>query len=265
MNLEKIKKSAFSFQQRDILWTEKHLGLTPFNTAYWARKRIADAISAHAHLASGIMVDVGCGLKPYRKNFAPFVEKYYGTEYSPTSGYMGNLADAAADAAAMPFASESVDTILCTEVLEHVPDPEKVISEFARMLKPNGIVITTAPFFFPIHDSFDFFRYTDTGLAEIMKRHGLSIEKIEPLSGTGLTISMLINMYIFDLGFMWTKWLYPIGLVLRPLLWLLILIVNYCGWIAEKILPSKQMAFNHLTIARKISKVEGANFTENQQ
>lgn len=99
----------------------------------------------------------------------------------------------------------------------------------------------------------------------MMKRQGLSIEKIEPLSGTGLTISMLINMYVFDLGFIWTKWLYPIGLVLRPLLWLLILIVNYCGWIAEKILPSKQMAFNHLTIARKIPKVEGANLTDDQQ
>lgn len=256
MNLEKIKKSAFSFQQRDVFWTEKYLGRTLLNTAFWARKRIADAVAAHAHLAHGVLLDVGCGLKPYQKNFAPFVEKYYGTEYSSTSGYMGNLADVAADAAVMPFADASVDTILCTEVLEHVPDPEKVISELARILRPDGIVITTAPFIFPIHDSFDFFRYTDKGLAEMMKRQGLSIEKIEPLSGTGLTISMLINIYVFDLGFTWTKWLYPIGLVLRPLLWLLILIVNLSGWVAEKILPSTQMAYNHLTIARKVSITE---------
>ncbi len=106
--------------------------------------------------AHGVLLDVGCGLKPYEKFFAPYVKKYYGTEYSPESGFRGNRADVAGDASAMPFADASVNTILCTEVLEHVAHPEKVIEEFARILKPDGIIITTAPFFtrFTIHSIF---------------------------------------------------------------------------------------------------------------
>jgi hypothetical protein len=52
---------------------------------------------------------------------------------------------------------------------------------------------------------------------------------------------------------MWTKWLYPIGIVIRPILWIVIAFINLFGWLAEKIIPSKQMAFNHLTVARKPS------------
>lgn len=238
-------------QRKDIVWTDRNLLHTPFHPGFWAQKRISEAIEGHAHLARGILLDVGCGLKPYEKFFAPYVEKYYGTEYSPESGYRGNRADASGDAGAMPFADASVDTILCTEVLEHVENPEKVIEEFARILKPNGIIMTTAPFTYPIHDDHDFFRYTDTGIAAIMRRHGISVEKVTPLSGSGLTIAILFNIYLFDLGFMWTKWMYPIGFILRPILWLLIFLVNCLGWIMEKAIPSKHMAFDHLTIGRK--------------
>jgi hypothetical protein len=58
-------------------------------------------------------------------------------------------------------------------------------------------------------------------------------------------------MYWFDFGFMWTKWLYPFGVILRPILLLFCFIVNVLGGIFEVIIPSKQMSFNHLTIARK--------------
>ena len=239
------------FQQRDIIWTDTYLSKTPFHAGFWVKKRINAAVLSSAHLAHGVLLDVGCGAKPYEKTFAPFVEKYYGTEYSPESGYRGNRADIAGDASAMPFADASFDTILCTEVMEHVMDPEKVTAEFARILKPDGIVIITVPFFFPIHDEYDFFRYTDKGIAVMMERYGLEIEEVHPLSGTGITLAIMLNLFWYELGFIWTKWLYPIGLILRPILWIIICLINLSGWLAEKILPSNHMAFNHLTVARK--------------
>ena len=253
MNLEKLKSSAFSLQQKDIILSGKYLAKTPFHSAYWSHSRIEKAIIANSHYAKGVLLDIGCGTKPYEKNFAVFVQKHWGLEYSPESGFWGNRADVFGDAAALPLVDNSVDTILCTEVLEHVPNPEKVIAEFARVLRPDGILMTTAPFFYPIHDSFDFFRYSDKGLAEIMQRHGLTVEKIQPLSGTGVTIALLFNLFWFDIGFLWTKWLYPIGLLLRPLLLLLVFLVNIAGWVGEKILPSNQMSFNHLTVARLVA------------
>lgn len=245
-----IIKTLRNFQNKDIIWTDRNLLKTPFHTQFWVHKRIREAIAVHAQKAHGTLLDVGCGVKPYEPVFAPFVEKYIGLEYSPESGYRGNRADVACDAAYLPFANASFDTILCTEVMEHVVHPEKVIEEFARILKPNGVIITTAPFIYPIHGEFDFFRYTSKGLAEMMKRQGLSIEKAEPLSGSGLTLAILFNIYVFDLGFLWKKWLYPFGILLRPLLWLLIFIINMCGWLAEKIISSDHLAFNHITVAR---------------
>ncbi len=238
-------------QTKDIIWTDEYLSRTPFHSGYWVRVRIDGAIASHAELAHGILLDIGCGNKPFAKVFERYVEKYIGLEYSPESGYRGNKADLCGDAAFLPLADESVDTILCTEVMEHVPHPEKTIEEFYRILRPGGTVITTAPFVYPVHDAFDFFRYSPDGLAAIMKRQGLTVEKIEPLSGDAVTLAAMFNSYWYDSGFIWTKWLYPIGLLLRPLLWLICFSVNVLGGIFEKLLPSKGFSFNHLTIATK--------------
>lgn len=227
------------------------LSVGPFSSGFWCRKRINKAIDLAAPHAHGVMLDVGCGDKPYQKAFEPFVTQHLGIEYSPDSAYRGCRADAFGDAMRMPFGDNSIDTVLCTEVLEHLPDPKQAIDEFARVLKPNGVVITTAPFFYPIHDRLDFFRYSPDGIATLMKQNGLDVELVKPLSGTGVTLALLVNIYWFEIGFMWTKWLYPLGVILRPVLLLLCFVINIIGGILEVILPSRQMSFNHLTIARK--------------
>lgn len=249
--IKALAKISRDVQQQDVLWTDEYLARTPLHAGYWGRTRIDKAIKDHAHLAHGVLLDVGCGAKPYKKLFEPFVERYLGLEYTPESGYRGNEADFCGDAGYLPLADASIDTILCTEVMEHLPHPEKTIEEFARVLRPGGTIITTAPFFYPIHDSYDFFRYTHDGIAVLMRRNGLTVEKVEPLSGTAVTLALMFNLYWYEIGFIWTKWLYPIGLILRPLLWLLCLIVNVAGGVFEKLIPSKHMSFNHLTIARK--------------
>lgn len=238
------------FQRKDVELMDK-ISTTPFSPGFWCRLRIDKAIGFAASYAHGVLLDVGCGTKPYKSTFGPFVEKHIGLEYSPESVYRGCDADFFGDAMGIPLADNSVDTILCTEVLEHLPNPEKAIAEFARILRPNGVVITTAPFFYPIHDAWDFFRYTNDGIANLMKQTHLDVELVQPLSGTGVTLALLFNLYWFDIGFMWTKWLYPLGVILRPILLLFCFIVNVTGGIFEVLLPSKQMSFNHLTIARK--------------
>src|SRR5436189_4841209 len=129
-----LSETIRSVHARDIRFSEDYLSTTPFCSVYWVRKRLDEAIAAHASFAHGTLLDVGCGLKPYERFFEPFVEKYIGLDYSPESGYRGNVADICGDAAALPLADESVDTVLCTEVMVNLPDPEKTIAEFARVL-----------------------------------------------------------------------------------------------------------------------------------
>ena len=241
---------ARRFQQADIRWTDRHLIGTPFHPGFWVRRRLTAAIASETKRAHGLLLDVGCGLKPYEPLFRPFVRRYVGLEYSPEAGYRGNTADVCGDAAVIPFASRTVDTVLCTEVLEHVPDPDAVIREIARVLKPGGTVICTAPFVYPVHGTYDFFRYSPGTIATLMRRHGLQVEHERPLSGTGLTLAIMLNLYWIEIGFLWTKWLYPIGVVLRPLLWVVAAVINVIGAFFEKVLPSSHMSFNHITIGR---------------
>lgn len=69
------------------------------------------------------------------------------------------------DAQEMPFADATYNTILCTEVLEHIPDPQKAVDEMYRVLKPGGTLILTTRFLFPVHDApGDYWRFTPYGL-----------------------------------------------------------------------------------------------------
>ena len=59
--------------------------------------------------------------------------------------------DIVSDISAIPEPNQAFDAILCAEVLEHVPDPTFALDEFARLLKPGGRLILTAPFASMVH------------------------------------------------------------------------------------------------------------------
>ena len=75
-----------------------------------------------------------------------------------------------ADAQNIPLSSNTVDCVKCTELLEHVEYPERVLNEISRVLKHGGILILSTPFNFPIHsDPYDFQRFTDEKLRRMLK------------------------------------------------------------------------------------------------
>ena len=96
-----------------------------------------------------LVLDVGAGNCRYHALFSHCVYKTHDfakLSKELTGGGYGKL-DYVSDICSIPVEDESFDAVLCTEVLEHVPDPVKAIEEFARLLKPGGKLILTAPFF----------------------------------------------------------------------------------------------------------------------
>ncbi len=80
--------------------------------------------------------------------------------------------DLVADLLDIPVPDESLDGIICHQVLEHVTDPARVVRELHRVLRPGGRLLLSTPFLYPIHEDGpvkDYFRYTGRGLKELLK------------------------------------------------------------------------------------------------
>ena len=95
------------------------------------------------------------------------------------------------DAHHLPFKNRAFCCVKCTELLEHVEYPEKVIKEIARVLTPTGVLILSMPFNIPIHaDPYDFQRFTNYKLIKLLEKDF----EIEVMEKQGLFFTVLGNM-----------------------------------------------------------------------
>jgi SAM-dependent methyltransferase len=125
-----------------------------------------------AGMLRGVVLNLSAGSIDYRE----LIEGQPGTRMvatdwprSPTSVKV----DVYCDAAAIPFAPRCFDSAMCTEVLEHLPDPSRTVRELARVLRPGGWLLVTTPFAYQAHQRpYDFFRFTDIALREMFRAAG---------------------------------------------------------------------------------------------
>jgi SAM-dependent methyltransferase len=127
--------------------------------------------------ARGRLLDIGCGVMPYRPFIEPLVGSYEGFDIEARTSNVNFLGDVQ-DMRAVP--SGSFDTAICLEVLEHVPDPFRAASEIHRVLKPGGVLIASTPHLSRLHEEpHDYYRYTHYGLRRLFTQAGLHVEHIE--------------------------------------------------------------------------------------
>lgn len=169
---------------------------TWLHPSYLDLRELKRGIKKASRYASGIVLDVGCGRKPYREYFSENVNKYIGIDMI-SSLYGRKLVDTYATVLALPFQSSSFNTLLCTEVLEHVPEPKIMLSEIERVLQPGGVLILTAPFCSPLHEApRDYYRYTIYGLEQLIINEGFIIEYIKPRGDNWTVIGYLLSSWI---------------------------------------------------------------------
>jgi SAM-dependent methyltransferase len=124
--------------------------------------------------ASGTVVDVGCGAQPYRGLFSGTV-RYIGIDTDEARAHFGyEVPDTRYfGGTRWPVDDASVDVVLCTETLEHVPDPYLFLEQASRCLRPGGTLLLTVPFAARWHFiPYDYWRFTPSGLKRVLEACG---------------------------------------------------------------------------------------------
>ena len=136
-----------------------------------------------AHATDRRTLDIGAQNGPYGAHFPRRV----GLDIRPGAGVR-----IIGDAQALGIRDAAFEVVLCTEVLEHLPEPQKAIDEIFRVLEPGGELLLTTRFLFPIHDApHDYFRYTKYGLRHLLRRFDI-VELEEETDAVG-TIAVLLQ------------------------------------------------------------------------
>lgn len=146
------------------------------NHNFLIRKSLRKSLKSNAGLLEGVLLDFGCGTKPY-KNFFVACKEYIGVDYKIEGREEKQKdVDVFYDGKNIPFDNNKFDSILCTEVLEHVFNIDELLMEFNRVLKLNGKLIVTTPFMWEEHEMpYDFARYTTPALKYLFEKNGFKI------------------------------------------------------------------------------------------
>ncbi len=144
-----------------------------------------------------IILDIGCGEMPYKNNFRSV--KYIGldilvsgraqTRKKPSVWFDGRI---------IPFSNDSCSIVLMTEVIEHIHNPKELFTNINRVLSPNGKLIFTVPYFWPIHEPpYDFYRYTQYGLKNLLESNSFRVMRISCLSNKWSSFLQTLNTFIY--------------------------------------------------------------------
>jgi SAM-dependent methyltransferase len=167
------------------LWHFQYLALR--QTHFWQRDRMA-------HLR-GIVLDVGCGNRPYESwltRGSNYVTGYIGLDVAPGPGV-----DIIVDPdKGWPISDASLDVIISTQVLEHVACLPVTLAEMARVLRPGGDLLLTAPFIYPVHGlPHDYTRFTTNGIRKLFENEYEIIEVL-PLGKAGSMMGTILLTWL---------------------------------------------------------------------
>lgn len=150
------------------------------------RKQLDAFLQKHA--TDKKVLDIGSGGSSYDRFFPHRLTVDIDPERKP---------DVVADGEHLPFADGEFEVVLCTEVLEHTPNPQQLINELYRVTRPGGTVLLTTRFVYPIHDApGDYWRFTEYGLRLLFKKWQQL--ELEAEVGTATTIAVLLQRIGFQ-------------------------------------------------------------------
>lgn len=188
----------------------------------WARRNsrelnwdIAREFGGVGRVPGAAVADIGCGAKPYERFFSG-AARYCGFDLPPerSANSLEKRADVYADLRRLPVADGSFDVVLCTQVLEHIAEPDRVLHEAQRILRTGGLAVVTVPFLAAEHEvPHDYLRFTSFGIAALLERCGFEAVTVKKQFGFWSAIGEMIYWHYQRkvVGTRWEKYWYAIG------------------------------------------------------
>jgi SAM-dependent methyltransferase len=166
---------------------------------FFVRKSILSSLKEQLPKFKGTLLDVGCGQMPYKKILIASpsqVKIYIGLDLIQNNIYT-TKPDLYWDGRKIPLEDNSVENAIATELFEHCPEPELVMREIYRVLKPGGFLFFTVPFLWPLHDvPYDEYRYTPFSLERLLKNASFEKIAIKSTGGWDAALGLMLGLWV---------------------------------------------------------------------
>jgi SAM-dependent methyltransferase len=175
----------------------RHVGVASRLNADLVAAAYEAALPRHA---KGRLLDLGCGNIPLYAAYRHLVSECTCVDWGNTAHKNVHL-DLECDLSQpLPFADGQFDSIILSDVLEHVPTPEALWREMTRTLAPGGKIILNVPFLYWLHEEpYDFYRYTEFALRRFVEISGLTLVVLRPIGGAPEVLSDVLAKNIVRL------------------------------------------------------------------
>ena len=187
-NEEKWRSSKYIYEKGKLVASRdrKEVGIGSRLIANRVAELYDNNLTRHA---KGRLLDLGCGNVPFYGAYRELVTDNICVDWKNTS-HKNEYLDCEIDLTKrLPFRNNEFDTIILSDVLEHIPVPEDLWKEMARVLARSGSIMMNVPFYYWIHERpHDYYRYTEFALRRFVETSGLTL--IASNSAVGGTIAI---------------------------------------------------------------------------
>ena len=215
------------------------------NPFFHARRELFRSINRFGSKIEGRVLDVGCGSKPYQALFA--ASEYVGLEIDTPDNRLRKQADVFYSGDVFPFPAQNFDSVVCSQVLEHIFSPEKFLGEIFRVMRPGASMLLTVPFVWDEHEQpNDFARYSSFGIRYLLEKAGFQVFEQAKINADVRVLFQLANAYLYKV--FWTRHsilnLFVCVAFMAPF--------NILGALFYRLLPSNPDLFlDNVVLARK--------------
>ncbi len=237
MNIVQAFNDFISFKVIPFLTGENkkpNVYISNLNYLNWTH--LKKSIEETAPYLKGKCADIGSGNSPYKKYIINNVDEYISIDKGNIHKHMFSSSKEKfidADIKKLPFDENTFDSVILTQVLEHIDEPFKALDEIKRVIKKDGILVLSVPFIYQAHATpYDFFRFSEFGLKKLCKDYNFEILEFHRQGYIGTTIFSIINGFIWELS---SKNKLLRNTILLPLLLIIFSINNIFGVVLDKV------------------------------